>query len=760
MAAVVARGPEPASATERRRRFPPTPFDLVSAKLSPPPIRSGVVERTALVQRLLGARDESVLAVVAPAGYGKSTVLAQWARHRERPVGWLSADAGDNDPSVLLTYLAAAVDRVVRVDARVFGTVASPGTGIRAVASLVSAMEGGGEPVALVLDHAEAITNRACRDVIAELAVCLPPRSQLAIGSRADVPIPVPRLRAQGAILEVGMHDLAMNTAEAGQLLSGAAVELHDPDVRVLHERTEGWPVGLYLAALAIKAGSPPADAGFTVSGDDRFMGDYLRTELLGRVSRTEASFLTRTAILDELHGPLCDAVAGQKRSTDVLDRLQARNLLLIPLDRRARRYRYHHLFAELLHDELDRREPEMVPELHRRAAAWYEANDQPEAAIEHAQQAGDAEQVARLFLTLANPVWASGRAGTVTGWLGWFAENGLLEQHPAVALHGALLHALAGDSGEAHRWAAAAERTTFTGLLPDGNTMEGSLAYLRALLCRDGPDAMRRDAELALEGLSPTSPYRAAMLHSVGVSHLLHGEHDAADPWFVRALDEATSAGVVPFVPVLLAERGIVAIERDDWESAAALADEALTLVHGSRFDEYWTSALVYAFAARTVTSRGRVERAGELAGRAAALRPLLNYVLPVVSVQALIELTHVYVALGDIGGADAALAQIRDISRQVAELGTLADQAKDLRTRVDLMSGEMLGVASLTTAELRLVPLLPTHLSFSEMADRLYLSRHTVKTQAGSIYRKIGVSSRSEAVARLTDLGLNVRV
>ena len=203
-----------------------------------------------------------------------------------------------------------------------------------------------------------------------------------------------------------------------------------------------------------------------------------------------------------------------------------------------------------------------MVPELHTRAAAWYETNNLPEAAIEHAQHAGDVDRVARLVLKVANPVWASGRLDTVLRWMEWFSANDLIESQPAVAVHGALIYALIGRAGDAERWARAAERTSFRGTLADGNTMESSLAYLRALLCRNGVDEMRRDAHLALEGLGPLSPYRAAMLHAAGAADLLQGDLDHADLYFARAVDEATSAGAAPFIPVALAERGIVAIE------------------------------------------------------------------------------------------------------------------------------------------------------------------------------------------------------
>ena len=235
-----------------------------------------------------------------------------------------------------------------------------------------------------------------------------------------------------------------MNPTEAAALLARAGVELGEADVRELVARTEGWPAGLYLAALASTAGGSPAEV-VTFTGDDRFMGDYLRSEFLDRVSTEEVSFLTRTAILDRMCGPLCDAVTGTTASSVVLEQLERRNLLVVPLDRRREWYRFHTLFRELLLSELRRREPESIAELHRRAAMWYEANGLPEVAIDHAQAAGDDDRVAGLVLQIANPVWASGRCDTVMGWMEWFESNNLLERHPAIAVHGALMFALTG---------------------------------------------------------------------------------------------------------------------------------------------------------------------------------------------------------------------------------------------------------------------------------------------------------------------------
>jgi LuxR family maltose regulon positive regulatory protein len=245
-------------------------------------------------------------------------------------------------------------------------------------------------------------------------------------------------------------------------------------------------------------------------------------------------------------------------------------------------------------------------------------------------------------------------------------------------------------------------------------------------------------------------------MLHTEALSLLLAGDPERADALFARAAAAATEAGAPPLAAVVLAERGIIAARRDDWAEALALADRALELIGGGEFDAYWTSALVYTWAARAALHRGNLDAARQHLTRAAGLRPLLTHALPVVSVQALLELAHGYIALGDPGGAHAVLQQADNIFRQRPSLGALPAQADELREQLATMRRTGLGASSLTTAELRLLPLLATHLSFREIAERLYLSPNTVKSEAISIYRKLGVFSRSDAVRRGQQLGM----
>ena len=419
-------------------------------------------------------------------------------------MAWVSCDDGDNDPVVLLSALAVALDRIEPVDQTIFGVLASSGADITVVPRFVSAIASMQLPVTIVLDHAEAVTNKKCLNTIAEFALRLPAGWQLALASRSAVPLPAARLRAHGGIVEIGAEDLAMSPQEAFLLLEGAGARLEAADIHELLQRTEGWPAGLYIAALAIKSGTRHTDVGFTFTGDDVFMGDYLRSELLDRVSAAEASFLTQASVLDRMCGSLCDAVLDRKGSERVLEELERRNLLVVPLDRHREWYRYHHLLRDLLQSELRRRDPDLVQDLHFRAAAWYEANAMPEAAIEHAQAAGDYDRVARLLLELAQPVWAGGRVQTVLHWMESLRDVTAAEHYGAIAVHGSLIFALLGQPSEAERWAAAAERASAGGDPPGRKHAGGHPRVLAGDLV---PRWHRPDAARCAGGLGRAEP-------------------------------------------------------------------------------------------------------------------------------------------------------------------------------------------------------------------------------------------------------------
>jgi LuxR family transcriptional regulator, maltose regulon positive regulatory protein len=447
---------------------------------------------------------------------------------------------------------------------------------------------------------------------------------------------------------------------------------------------------------------------------------------------------------------------ATSHQGTAVLEPSEGVDPLGVPLDRHREWYHYHHLFRDLLGADLEPREPERIQQLHARAAAWCEANGLPELAIDHAQAAGDADRVARLVESLAFPAYASGRAQTARLWFQWFEDQGLLDRYPLVAMQGALLQVLAGQPEDIERWAAAAERGLAVTALARPSTMEPWMALLRALLCRDGVDQMRADAEAAVAGLAPGSPWWATALLLEGVADVLAGEADRADPILARAAEVATHLGALPTAAAALAQRALVAIERHDWIQAETLIERALEIARIGQLSDYEMSPLIHAVAARTALHHGDVPRAQDHLARAARLRRRLTAAMPHRAVQTLLELARVHLGLTDVAGARILLREIGDILRQRPRLGLLPTQADVLRSHLDVLRETTASAARLTTAELRLLPLLSTHLTFREMGERLHVSPHTVKSQALSLYRKLGVSSRSQAIQRMQQTGL----
>jgi LuxR family transcriptional regulator, maltose regulon positive regulatory protein len=717
------------------------------------------VTRTVLLERLQASSGTPVVTVIAPPGYGKTTVLAQWAQRDRRPFAWVSIDQHDNDPAVLLTYVAAALGRVGPIDPAVFHALAAPGvpipeTVLPRLASFLSAMA---LPLVLVLDDVHLVQNWECLDAVAALAEHLPEGSQLVIASRGELPAPLARLRARGRMGEIGPEDLAMDPQEARLLLRAAEVDLSDVEVDQLVRRTEGWPVALYLAALSAKAGHARESAAVAFAGDDRFLVDYLQSVLLARLPQRLVSFLTRTAVLDQLSAPLCDEILGMTGSAQVLDSLERSNMLVIPLDQDGRWYRYHQLFRELLRAELERREPALVHKLVLRAADWSEGNGLEEAAIDYAMAAGDADRAARLLVRLAFPVYYGGRMATLQRWFDWFDRNGLLERYPAVAVLGAWAQAFVGHPAAVERWADAAERGAFHGPLPDGTaSIDGWLALLRAVTCRNGVERMRADAEVAVALIPAGSLLRPPASMLLGISHLLAGDPELADRILADAAEDALASGATDTAVLALAERCILAIGREEWSQAATLAERALAAVQAGHLEDYLTNIVLYAAAARVAIRRGDLAQAHEHLARAQRLRPQATYALPVYAVQSRLELAGAYIELSDAAAARTVLWEVGDLLLRRPDLGILRRQADQLRARLDEMRVDAVGASSLTAAELRLLRLLGTHHSFRGIGEQLYLSRHTVKSHAISIYRKLGVSSRGEAIQRARDLGL----
>jgi LuxR family maltose regulon positive regulatory protein len=736
------------------------PFDVVEAKVHAPALKPGAVSRTALVNRLRATEGFPVVSVVAAAGYGKTTMLAQWAARDVRPFAWISLDERDNDPLVLLRHVAIALDRIEPLDDRVLNALRPPRrtVSVSALARLTAALSSRKRQLVLVLDDVHALRSRESINVVCGLAEHIPAGSILVLTSRVQPRLPIAAWRAQGELFEVDVDQLAFSSREAAILLNAAGVKLNDVEAAELIRRCEGWPTALYLAALSLRDGPRGRLDPGRFAGDDRYLVDYVQAEYLSRLRPGPLRFLRRTAVLERMCGSVCDAVLDDEGSARELEKIERLNLFMVPLDRRREWYRYHHLFRELLLHDLTEREPDLVPVLHNRAADWYEAHGDLESALKHADAAGDRERAARIITGIALPVYDSGRVTTVESWLRRFDDTEQLERHVPIAALGGMVHALRGRFAEAERWLEAAEKGMNGAPVQNGdNAVRSWVSVVRAAMCRDGVDQMLLDAESALAELSPESPWRPSALLMQGSAYSLLGDDGRADTILAEAVDEAERRGSHDTRAVALSERSLIAAARDDHVASEELALEAHQLVTAERLEGYPTTAIELVASARALLRHGRWDDARKRLIAARRLTRLLTESLPWLAVWTRLELARAYVTLRDADGAHALLDEARAIQAVRPDLGVLGRRTEDVKVEIAAIPDSITGtVSGLTAAELRLLPLLATHLSFREIAERLKVSRNTIKTQAISLYRKLGVSSRSDAIAEAGRIGL----
>jgi LuxR family transcriptional regulator, maltose regulon positive regulatory protein len=619
---------------------------------------------------------------------------------------------------VLLTYVAEALDAVEPIGGRVFDARASPVSSVpgSVVPRLGAAFSSMTSPVVLVLDDVHALHNSECRAALAVLADHVPGGSRLVLAGRAAPPLRVARLRAEGRILEIGPSDLSLTRAEAASLLRNAGVALGEDDMAELHRRTEGWPAGLYLAALYLREGGPLASAAVSFGGDDRLVSEYMESEFLARISRRRRVFLTRTAVLERMSGPLCEAVLDVGGSAATLAELARSNLLLVSLDRRGQWYRYHHLFRDMLLAELERLDPGMVPVLRRRAAGWCLRNDRPEEALEYSMAAGDVDAAAGLVEKLGVPAYQQGRVTTVQRWLRWLEDRSGIQGHPMAAGQASYLCAMTGRPVDAERWAEAVDRWQYGDpARPDNPSAEAWVAMLRAVLCRRGVEQMRADADEAVRRFAAHGIVAPTPALTQGIARVLSGDLDGGDASLQDAVSIGEEVGAHETLPIALCERSLVAMTRGEWDRAEILAEQARSALRRARLQESYVTPLVCAVHARAALHRGDVPAARQQLVSAQRLRHLLTYALPYFAVQARIELIRVHFALADLAGAKTLMREVDELLRRRPDLGSLAAEARAFRARLAKERGSSTpGASALTGAELRLLPMLATHLSF----------------------------------------------
>ena len=451
---------------------------ILTTKLYIPPARSQVVSRPRLIDRLTEGLARKLIVVSSPAGYGKTTLLSQWVSRNELPAAWVSLDESDNDPQRFLTYVVSAL-QTIDLGAGALSDLQSPQPlpTESILNSLINEVAETPRDFTLVLDDYHLIEARPIHDALAFLLDHLPPQMHLVIATRSDPPLPLSRLRGGGELTELRAADLRFTPDEAAAFLNQVmGLGLSAEDIAALETRTEGWIVGLQMAALSMQGRADTASFIQAFTGSHHFIIDYLVEEVLQRQSEHVRSFLLQTSILERLSGPLCDAVTGQEDGRGMLEALERGNLFVVPLDDKRLWYRYHHLFADVLQAHSMEEQPDRVPALHRRASEWYDHNGSPSDAVRHALAGEDFERAADLVELAVLAVFRSRQDATLIGWLRALPDE-LVRTRPMLSVAYAWASMVGGEpeAAESHlrdaeRWL---EATADTGERPEARSGE-----------------------------------------------------------------------------------------------------------------------------------------------------------------------------------------------------------------------------------------------------------------------------------------------
>ncbi len=679
---------------------------LLRTKLDIPPARGPLVARPRLLARLNDRLERKLTLVSAPAGFGKTTLLSAWARELEHPVAWLSLDAGDNDPARFLAYLIAALQQVGPAIGREIQAQTASGTGQAlefAVAALINDVSALSLRFTLVLDDYHVIEEAAIHGALRELVTHQPPGMHLVIATREDPPWPLAGLRARGDLVELRGQDLRFGPGETLDYLNRVmGLSLHAEDATNLDSRVEGWVAGLQLAALSMKNREDPGEFISSLSGSDHYIFGYLTEEVLGRQPAGLRSFLLETSVLGRLSGSLCDTVTGRDDSASVLERLQAMNLFIVPLDNEHRWYRYHYLFADLLRAQLRRTRPEALLALYAKASAWFEREGDPAEAIEHALTAEDYERVVRLLEAHAKNVVDQGYVQTVERWLdrlppAWkdagprsnlaFAGSlllrgqlGRVETYCRNAEAAATKRSRPGDDRELEAAALLAEASAIRAVLisVQGDPERGCEMARRAVELAPPGDTYAQGAAcfglatalnyaghlaLAVEAYHHALPLCRVSgnvvpwmltVSNLGLLHVVNGELRLAAELCLEVIGEADREGTVGS-PALGTAHGFYGEVLCQWNELDAAGEETATALElGRRSGHVAALAHGHVVLSRVCQARGDLDGAGRALGEA---RRFLRHGMP-----AWVTLSVVAqeVALALLGGDEEAAARV----------------------------------------------------------------------------------------------------
>ena len=733
-------------------------FRVIEPKLMLPRVHPGTLRRARLFEMLDRDGEASLTVLNAAAGYGKTTLVRSWCIERREPVIWITLDPADDDPVRLWTHLATAVERLRGgLGAGALACLGVRGAPVEAgVDELMNGLVAYGRSVTFVLDDVHTVRNGLSVRSIGHAIGRLPTNVRVLALTRSDPAIGLARLRARRTLVELRARELAFTVEEASQLLASERIGLSRESVELLVERTEGWPAGLYLAALWLRDLEHPNDGVRAFAGSARHVGDYLTDEVLSALAPETREFLLRSSVLGRFTPELCDAVLGREDSAAVLAELARWNMFLVALDSGREWYRYHHLFGELLQLELG---PQSAPELRRRAAAWCRRHGLVEDAIEYAAAAGDAETVAEVLLEHHLEFIWGGRLGQFLGWIRWLPSE-LLVSHPLLPASGAAAAALlARPELELRRLVAVAERARRERPQLWSPYVEAAVEVTRAQVIERG------DVGAAVEhGRRAVAAARAgADVLTVGVLATL-----SQALFFAGDLDESRRVAIqaierpdAPEVPDgYVGSLGLLALidgERGRAEGAQAWARQAIAFARQRFQADSWVASLAHLALALACSSTERLDEAEREALRGEQLRrspqPTIGHA------HALLVLAQVRLARSRLTRAAADLKRAQRLIAEFPDPGRLPAIAADVQQNLAAARASEENrdlVEDPSPAELAVLRGLAAGLSRREIGVQLYISLNTVKSHTRELYRKLGATSRADAIARAEALGL----
>jgi len=704
-----------------------------------------IIPRSSLLERM--RQDPATVVVVeGSAGSGKSTLLTQMVLGDPRPCAWVTIDARHSDPVLLVGTIARSIAQV-HPTGPLAGRIAGADA-MRSLARLTRALDEQDEPTLLVVDDIHHLTDRHAIDMLVALADRYPASGRIAFAARTDMGLPIMRWTLASRVLRIGQDALDLDQDECTALLERLGVEDARRLAPEVHRWTEGWVAGAHLVALAYRQTDghepPTADTGL------RLAEEYLRTELLDQLDPASRTLLTRTSPLDIVTGPLAEALSDEPGAAALLAGIADRGVLVTALEPARDSYRIHGLLRDLLARELAR-DPVMDHDVRLRAAAWFEAAGMPDEAIEQALGAGDLDRAARLVVEHAQSRYRDGQVASLVRWIGSFDEAAVLDR-PDLAALAAYVHALEGDALGTARWAAMIEATSETS---SAATNGPGVALVTAMLCARGPQAMLAAAAHALEAHDEAWRWRTSAVLAAGMAETMLGRPDDAALRF-QAMEQMQGIGPAVVRLTARAERALAALSQRRWTAAQAILDLDRTAVLSDP-ESGRIAGLTWLIAdARLAIHRGDPAAALERLQRVQVGRVRLSWGLPWLAVHALTELARVQLLVGDHRGARVSISQARDTVAVRPDLGRFIDDMEEVSQQALAGPRGDDSWSTLTRAELRLLPFLQTYLTIKEIGERLGVSPNTAKTQALSIYGKLGASTRSEAVEAAVARGL----